>query len=136
MTGANSSGLSRSLVIQDDVPPAMTRLIALTLRIGVGISAGLAVIGLALLLAGPTAVFVTVSVHGVAFSGAAFVSGVAHGHAVDILFLAFIVLIATPLMRVIISVGLFARVGDRPFTALTLSVLLLLGVSVLVGTVI
>jgi uncharacterized membrane protein len=120
---------------KEDIPPAMTQLVSLTLRVGVGLAALLALAGLALLLAGPSATFTAASVHGAPFSGAGFVSGLAHGHATDVLFLAFVVLILTPLFRVIISVGLFAQVRDRPFTALTVTVLLLLGVSVLIGAV-
>jgi uncharacterized membrane protein len=117
----------------DDVPPAMTKWISWNLRVGVLLSAALAVVGLGLLLAGPTTSFNTAAVHGTAFSGLAFLSGLAHGMALDVLFLAFIVLIATPLIRVIISVILFARIGDRPFTLLTVTVLFLLGVSILIG---
>ncbi len=125
-TGSGAGG-------EDALPPALTRSIALTLRIGVGLSAALAILGLGVLLSDPAAVFTAATVHGASFSGPGFVSGLAHGQGMDILLLAFIVLIATPLSRVIISVGLFARAGDRPFTGLTLTVLLLLGLSVLIG---
>jgi uncharacterized membrane protein len=118
---------------ESDLPPAMTRLVSLTLRVGVGLSAVLAIIGIGLLLGGSTAAFAAATVHGAAFTGVAFASGLARGQAVDVLLLAFLVLILTPLFRVVISVGLFARVGDRPFTALTLTVLLLLAASVAIG---
>jgi uncharacterized membrane protein len=118
-----------------DIPPTMTWWISSTLRVGVVISAGLALVGLGILLAGPVGAFTAATVHGTPLSGPVFLSGLAHGHALDILLLAFIVLIATPLVRVIISVVLFAKIGDRPFTILTVTVLLLLGVSVLIGAV-
>jgi len=43
------------------------------------------------------------------------------------------VLLATPLLRVALSVGLFARAGDRAFAGMTLFVLLLLVATILVG---
>ncbi len=111
----------------------MNRLVSLTLWIGVSLSALLVLVGLGLLLTGSTAAFAAATAHGAAFSGSGFAYGLAHGQATDVLLLAFLVLIVTPLFRVIISVGLFARIGDRPFTALTLAVLLLLATSVLIG---
>jgi len=133
VTAAGTAETGSGASTDDTLPPAMTRLIARALRIGVGLSAALAIIGLSVLLLGPAAIFTAATVHGAPFSGPGFVSGLAHGQGMDILLLAFIVLIATPLIRVIISVGLFARAGDRPFTTLTLTVLLLLGLSVLIG---
>jgi uncharacterized membrane protein len=121
--------------MRNELPPSMTRWISSTLRVGVVLSAVLALVGLGILLAGPATAFTAATVHGTPFSGPVFLSGLAHGQALDILLLAFIVLIATPLVRVIISVVLFAKIGDRPFTVLTLTVLLLLGVSVLIGGV-
>jgi uncharacterized membrane protein len=117
------------------LPPAMSRLISRTLRVGVVTSAALALVGLCLLLGGPASGFSADVVHGTPFTGTAFLSGLLHGQAVDVLFLAFIVLIATPLLRVIISVALFAQIGDRPFTTLTVTVLVLLGLSILIGAV-
>ena len=121
--------------VRDDLPPSMNLWISWTLRVGVVISAVMALIGLAALLAGPAGVFAASTVHGSPFSGAEFLTGLAHGRAVDILFLACIVLIVTPLIRVVISIGLFARVHDRPFVLLTVTVLLLLAISVLIGAV-
>ena len=122
-------------LVAQEIPPGMTRLISLTLRVGVVLAAALALVGLGLLLHGSIAAFAAATVHGAPFTGAGFVSGLAHGQAVDVLFLAFLVLILTPLFRVVISVGLFAQVGDRPFTALTVTVLMLLGVSILIGAI-
>ncbi|MGC2289471.1 MAG: DUF1634 domain-containing protein [Thermoplasmata archaeon] len=115
------------------MPPKLTRMISFALRIGVGLAAALAIVGVALLLSSPAGVFTNATVHGAPFSAAGFVSGLVHGQAVDILLLALLVLIATPLSRVIISIALFAQVGDRPFTLLTVTVLVLLGTSVLIG---
>lgn len=117
----------------ENIPSHLARWISLTLRVGVGLSAALGVLGITRLLMGSTANFVTATTHGAALMGPAFVSGLAQGQGVDILLLAFLVLILTPLVRVVISAGLFASVHDRPFTALTLIVLLLLGASMMVG---
>jgi uncharacterized membrane protein len=130
----NESGAppTSPLVEDDDLPPTMARFISDVLRYGVAISALLGVLGLALLLSGPASVFSAATEHGAPFSAHAFVEGLFQGHAVDILLLGFMVLIATPLARVVTSVVMFARVRDRPFTILTLTVLVLLGASVVV----
>jgi uncharacterized membrane protein len=117
----------------EEIPAGMTRLISLTLRVGVGLSAALALVGLGLLLAGPQAAFTAATIQGTPFSITGFASGLVQARALDVLLLAFLVLIATPLVRVIISVALFANVRDRQFTVLTLTVLLLLAASVLIG---
>jgi uncharacterized membrane protein len=135
VTDGKPIGPKTAPAVDEDIPPLMTRLISLTLRVGVVLAAILALIGLGLLFQGSTAAFTAATVQGATFTGAGFVSGLAHAHAVDVLFLAFLVLILTPLFRVVISVGLFAQVGDRPFTALTVTVLLLLGVSILIGAI-
>jgi hypothetical protein len=44
-----------------------------------------------------------------------------------------VVLIATPIARVVVSAGLFSTAGDRPFTVLTLFVLLVLVATIVVG---
>lgn len=117
----------------DTLPADLGRLISWTLRVGVTLSAALALVGLGLLLAGTGTGFDTSVVTGAPFPGPRFLSGVLGGNGTDVLFLALLVLIATPLIRVIISVLSFARSGDRRFTALTLTVLLLLGIGVLLG---
>jgi uncharacterized membrane protein len=133
MTEAGTIGISAPPIEEENLPPALAGLISRTLRIGVGLAAILALIGLIRLLMGSAADFDAATVHGAPFVGSAFLSGLAHGQAVDILLLAFLVLILTPIVRVIISAALFATVHDRPFTILTLTVLLLLGASVLIG---
>lgn len=114
----------------------MARWVSRTLRVGVGLSALLALAGLALLLRGSTLSFTRVATQGTPVTLGDFATGLAHGSGVDVLILAFLVLIATPLARVVISVGLFASVHDRPFTALTLAVLALLGASALVSALV
>jgi uncharacterized membrane protein len=119
--------------VEQDLPPALANSIVGTLTIGVGISAVLAVVGLVALLTGSVAGFTSAVAHGTPFTPSGFVAGLFRGKAVDILLLALLVLIATPLTRVVISLAMFAHVGDRPFTVLTLTVLLLLGASVVIG---
>ena len=115
------------------VPPILPRLISHTLRLGALVSGALILIGLVLLISGSPAFFANATVQGAPVSLSGLATGLAHGQAVDILLLGFLVLIATPLARVILSAVMFASVRDRPFTVLTAGVLLLLGVSVLVG---
>jgi uncharacterized membrane protein len=133
VTELGGGGIGKDPSQKENVPPALARLIAGTLRIGVGLSAVLALIGVVRLISGSTSTFATAAERGAAFSGSAFLSGLVQGQAIDILFLAFLVLILTPIIRVAISAALFASVQDRQYTALTVTVLLLLGASVLVG---
>ncbi len=123
------------LALREDVPPKLARLIYLTLVIGVGTSATLMVAGLVLLLAEPTTAFTTATTQGASFTRAGLATGLRRGQAVAVLLIAFLVLIATPLFRVVISTVEFATAHDRPFTILTLTVLLLLALSVLLGAV-
>jgi uncharacterized membrane protein len=65
--------------------------------------------------------------------GAAF-TGAAHGHGPALIALGCLVLILTPIVRVVVSVLGFALVKDRLYAAITLLVLLLLSASLLVST--
>jgi uncharacterized membrane protein len=49
--------------------------------------------------------------------------------------LGILVLLLTPIARVVASMGYFARLGDRPYVALTLIVLLNLGLAAVIGAV-
>ena len=126
MTGTGPADLAAAPNESENVPPRLANLIAGTLRIGVGLSALLALVGIIRFLMGTPAVFAAATAHGASFTGHGFVSGLLHGQAADILLLSALVLILTPIVRVIISMALFASVRDRPFTLLTLTVLLLL----------
>lgn len=70
----------------------------------------------------------------VAFSGN-LVQGLATGAPGAFVLVGLAVLLATPLSRVVVSVALFASVGDRAFTTITLFVLLLLAATIVVGFV-
>ncbi len=118
---------------QGDVPPVLRKAIYYTLRVGVGAAVLLLVVGTAFVLSGPSGVFGTLTTSGVAFSFRGLSSGSVTGRGTDLLLLGFLVLILTPLARVVISAIAFGTVRDRAFTALTLAVLALLGVSMLLG---
>jgi len=118
---------------ETNVPPVLPQLIYYTLRIGVGIAAALILLGVGLLVAGSTASFTTATEQGSPFSLAGLANGLAGGRAAEILLLGFLVLILTPLIRVVFSVLTFAVARDRAFTVLTVTVLALIGASVLVG---
>ena len=111
------------------VLPSLRHLISLSLRWGVAVSAALLVAGVILLLAqgtssgwGPTPAHLN-----------ALGTGLVSGSPVAFLLLGFLVLILTPFLRVVISVASFAVARDRAFAAITLFVLVVLGVSILVG---
>lgn len=60
-------------------------------------------------------------------------SGAAEVHGQPLVMLGLLVLMATPVMRVALSLVLFQRQGDRTFVRLTAVVLTLLGVAFLLG---
>jgi uncharacterized membrane protein len=112
-----------------------------SLRIGVAIS-------MVLVLAGAAVAFIggaygggdgrrhaLTSVHTVVphTLSAAF-TGAAHGHGPALIALGCLVLILTPIIRVVVSVLGFALVKDRVYALITLLVLALLGGSLLVST--
>ena len=110
------------------VPPGLARWVTIILRYGVAASAVLLVVGFSLWAAqgGPS---------GVQGSGSIAVSdlpGAFASHAGEALILiGLLVLVATPLARVALSIAMFAAVHDRPFALFTFFVLavLLLGVA-------
>ncbi len=116
-----------------DVPPILRQAIYYTLRIGVGAAVLLLLAGLALLLFEPSSGFAATLTHGTPFSIRMLWSGSAEGRGIGLLLAGFLVLVLTPLVRVVISAIMFGTVHDRAFTTLTLAVLVLLGVSMLLG---
>jgi uncharacterized membrane protein len=112
------------------LPASLRTAIVWTLRAGVGLSAGILAVGL-----------IDLAVRG-GFSATASGqrvdwSALANGFAVfsppTVLLVGILVLILTPVLRVILSFALFARQRDGAFAALTLFVLLMLIGSVLIG---
>lgn len=61
-------------------------------------------------------------------------NGVAHLHGPSIISLGLLVLIATPVARVAVSIGIFLRARDRLYVAITSGVFLLLLFSFLIGS--
>lgn len=117
---------------EETVPRGLRRVITYNLRIGAGLAAVLILLGLVLLTRDPASVYAMATVRGSSFSLSGLGSGLLHGQATAVLLLGFLVLIATPLTRVIISVVSFAVARDRAFTLLTVCVLLLLGATVFI----
>jgi uncharacterized membrane protein len=116
---------------EENLPPRLRGLITRLLRIGVGATALLMIAGLLLLFAHGSGVGAAPRLDGQNL-GARFVAGDPQA----ILYAGVVVLLATPLVRVALSAGLFARAGDRAFAGITLVVLALLAVSILVGSVV
>jgi len=104
------------------------------LRAGVILSAAIMVVGLAGFYAryargGPTTGIATEVPH----SATDVLSGLSHGDPVAIIALGLLVLLATPVVRVVISVAVFASARDRLFTLITLLVLAILLFSFVAG---
>ncbi|MBV9496368.1 MAG: DUF1634 domain-containing protein [Acidobacteria bacterium] len=116
-------------------------LISSLLRIGVATSAALAVIGMLLVFRQDSLVhsthteLLTLTNASAAYPhslGAVFRSAL-HGEGEGIAMLGLLLLIATPVARVMVSVGIFLRERDPRFVAITATVLLLLIVSFFLG---
>lgn len=122
--------------------PAGVRLelvVSRVLRIGVAVSATLLVVGLVLATArgqldGLREAWSAGTVPAVAASPAALADGVAHLRADAVLLLGLVVLVLTPTVRVVASLVAYGRDRDWTYVALTATVLVLLGVSVLTGS--
>jgi uncharacterized membrane protein len=111
----------------------MDLLISYVLRGGVLLSAGLLILGALLYgigaLRGGTATPPTTYPHSVGDV----ISGLARGDPLAVLSLGLLVLLLTPVARVVISIVAFARERDRLYVAITSLVLLILLVSFLLG---
>ena len=112
------------------VPPLLRGLVSRLLRTGLVLALAWIAAGLALAIRGGVGLGSTV--HAVGLSGG-LGPGLLGGAPGAFIFVGLIILLATPLIRVAVSAGLFASVGDRPFTALTLFVLGLLLATLAVG---
>ena len=111
-----------------NVPPALQGLVSGALRVGVGLAAVLLLVGLlwAFASGGMTPLAST--------GGANLVGGaLAHPGPSTVLLAGVLVLILTPVSRVVISLSLFASVRDLAFVGLTATVLVLLAASIYVG---
>jgi len=117
---------------EDDVPPGLWSAISRTLEVGVVVSSVLLLVGIGLLLAAGGG-----SIH--AAGGRVSLASLpgdlsgANGH--GLLLLGVLVLVFTPLARVVLSLGVFARAGDLTFASLTLFVLVVLVLGLVLGVI-
>ncbi len=126
--GSPSSGPRR--FEEQNVPPALQGLVSRVLRTGVALSASLLLAGILLEAAtGHGGLLTTAGPSNATEFSALF----QHGGAAALVLLAVIVLVATPLARVVVSTALFAASGDRTFAMITLFVLSVLGATIVVG---
>jgi uncharacterized membrane protein len=113
-----------------DLPPRLRGWVSRLLRGGLAIALVLVAVGAAgFVLQGAALV---PSAGAVGLARAATASGWATDPSLWV-YLGTAVLLVTPLVRVAVSLGLFAAAGDRAFTLLTLFVLAILGATVVVG---
>ena len=97
---------------------------------GVLLSVGILLIGvLDLFVRGPG----SVNVGPVSYSARGWIGALGAGEPEAIFLLGLVVLVLTPLTRVLFSIAMFIEERDRPFIAMTLFVLSLLAVGALVG---
>ena len=108
----------------------LNRRVAITLRLGVATAAVLMLGGLALHVVQGGGDLLDRSA---GLSAGAVRDALVPPTALGLVLLGVILLAATPLLRVVLSLEWFASIGDREFTALTLFVLALLLSSVAVG---
>lgn len=104
-------------------------LISWLLRIGVGISAALAIIGMIVIIAHHPEHVTGQPMH----SPHEILESIEHGHGQGIAMLGLLLLIATPVARVAVSIALFLRERDYTFVLITTTVLFLLIASFVLG---
>jgi len=104
-------------------------LISWLLRIGVGISATLAVIGMLVIIVHHPEHVTGQPMHNLR----EIIESIEHGHGQGIAMLGLLLLIATPVARVAVSIGLFVRERDYTFVVITTTVLFLLLLSFVLG---
>jgi uncharacterized membrane protein len=104
-------------------------LISWLLRLGVGVSATLAVIGMIVIVIHHPAHVTGQPMHNLAEVAAS----IDAGHGQGIAMLGLLLLIATPVMRAAVSIVLFARAHDFAYVLITTTVLLLLMLSFALG---
>ena len=135
MRSVDSSPAIQSSATRSLPPEAYTRM-TLVLRLGLGIALVLLAGGLLVYLAGnPRASSSSVESNNpilgyLTVPGLA--SGLAAGSATAILTLGLLVLVATPILRVVSGLYYFGRTGERAMTAIVLTVLVLLLLGLLV----
>jgi uncharacterized membrane protein len=103
-----------------------------TLQVGVGVSCVLLLVGMGIAVASGDG-----SIHASAqrASFGSLAAELAAGQAQGFLLLGVAVLVFTPLVRVLLSLGTFARAEDIPFSLITLFVIIILCVGLVFGLV-
>jgi uncharacterized membrane protein len=128
--------------VRDERAERQTELfISWLLRLGVGISAALVVLGITLVFVHHPSYRTSTKELKELTSGqlefphtiGAVFDAAHEGHGQGIAMLGLLLLIATPVLRVVISIGLFARERDGIFVAITSTVLALLLLSLALG---
>jgi uncharacterized membrane protein len=104
-------------------------LISWLLRLGVGISAALAVTGMIVIIFHHPVAVVGHRMHNIRDV----LDSIRAGHGQGIAMLGLLLLIATPVMRVAVSIAIFIRERDAAFVLITTTVLLLLLLSFVLG---
>jgi uncharacterized membrane protein len=120
---------------------ALERAIAVLLRVGVAVSLGVVVVGTVVAFVQNPAYRRSAALRTRVIDGktafphsiGALVSGLGAGHGDAIITLGLLLLLATPIARVAVSVATFAHERDRDFVCITGFVLLVLLVSFLLG---
>lgn len=109
-------------------------LISAILRGGVFLSGGVTLLGMILFFASHASLSSNAAIH-IAFPHtiAAMFSGIAQGNSVAIIVLGLVLLIATPVTRIAVSILAFAVEKDWRYVAITSAVLLILLVSFFLG---
>jgi hypothetical protein len=115
---------------EEGVPPRMRGLLSRLLRGGFLLALGLLTLG----VVGLVSTGIGVGPIGGGAPGT-LLDPFAYGLPGMLVFVGLLVLFATPLLRVVLSLGLFAAVGDRAFSTLTLFVLAVLAVTISVGAI-
>ena len=106
----------------------MERTISMTLRFGVLLSAALVILGIAIMAFQGSSLVISTSTKGIGIGS--MLSGIANLNGESIVLLGVIVLIATPVSRVAMSVLFFALERNRLYTVITLIVLVNLLVAI------
>jgi uncharacterized membrane protein len=114
----------------DPTDGALSASVRRTLLIGIVVAAALLVLGLALDLVGGTANILAPAVR-VPVSSLG--TGLVDGNGRSFILLGILVLVITPIVRVLVSFVHFASIRDRPFAFITAFVLAILTIGVLIG---
>jgi len=115
-----------------DRPARLRRWVSVILLIGVAASVAISVVGTVLLAVDSGGSPSTDPIH---LSLRSFGGDLLHGDPYAVLWLGLLILVVTPLARVIASVVSFAHVRDGPFVAMTLFVLAVLLATAVAGVV-